>query len=132
MYDSYGYGQPMMQQMQMRQNDWQHRIQARNAPRYEVIQVNGENGARAFAMAPNSSALLMDATAPIVWLCTTDGAGYLTASPFSIAPYQPEKPVDVKTLEERIERLEARMSEQSDAAPAKRRAARAPDDADAE
>ena len=73
MYDSYGYGQPMMQQMQMRQNDWQQRIQARNAPRYEVIQVNGENGARAFAMAPNSSALLMDATAPIVWLCTTDG-----------------------------------------------------------
>lgn len=130
MYDSYGYGQPMMQQM--RQNDWQQRMQARNAPRYEVIQVNGENGARAFSMAPNSSALLMDATAPIVWLCTTDGAGYLTASPFSIAPYQPEKPVDVKTLEERIERLEARMSEQSDAAPAKRRAARAPDHADAE
>ena len=73
MYDSYGYGQPMMQQMQMRQNDWQQRMQTRNAPRYEVIQVNGENGARAFAMAPNSSALLMDATAPIVWLCTTDG-----------------------------------------------------------
>lgn len=132
MYDSYGYGHPMMQQMQMRQNDWQQRMQARNAPRYEVIQVNGENGARAFAMAPNSSALLMDATAPIVWLCTTDGAGYLTTSPFSIAPYQPEKPVDVKTLEERIERLEARMSEQSDAAPAKRRAARTPDHADAE
>lgn len=132
MYDSYGYGQPMMQQMQMRQNDWQQRMQTRNAPRYEVIQVNGENGARAFAMAPNSSALLMDATAPIVWLCTTDGAGYLTASPFSIAPYQPEKHVDVKTLEERIERLEAKLSEQSDAAPAKRRAARAPDHADAE
>ena len=122
----------MMQQMQMRQNDWQQRMQARSAPRYEVIQVNGENGARAFAMAPNSSALLMDATAPIVWLCTTDGAGYLTVSPFSIAPYQPEKPVDVKTLEERIERLEAKLSEQSDAAPAKRRAARAPDHADAE
>ena len=51
MYDSYGYGQPMMQQMQMRQNDWQQRMQARSAPRYEVIQVNGENGARAFAMA---------------------------------------------------------------------------------
>lgn len=132
MYDSYGYGQPMMQQMQMRQNDWQQRMQSRNAPRYEVIQVNGENGARAFAMAPNSSALLMDATAPIVWLCTTDGAGYLTASPFAITPYQPEKPVDVRTLEERIERLEAKLSEQSDAAPAKRRAARAPDHADAE
>ena len=132
MYDNYGYGQPMMQQMQMRQNDWQQLMQARNAPRYEVIQVNGENGARAFAMAPNSSALLMDSTAPIVWLCTTDGAGYLTASPFAITPYQPEKPVDVRTLEERIERLEAKLNEQSDASPAKRRAARATNDADAE
>lgn len=132
MYDSYGYGQPMMQQMQMRQNDWQQRMQTRNAPRYEVIQVNGENGARAFAMAPNSSVLLMDATAPIVWLCTTDGAGYLTASAFDITPHQAEKPVDVRTLEERIERLEAKLSEQSDAAPAKRRAARATNDADAE
>ena len=132
MYDNYGYGQPMMQQMQMRQNDWQQRMQSRNAPRYEVIQVNGENGARAFAMAPNSSALLMDATAPIVWLCTTDGAGYLTASAFDITPHQAEKPVDVRTLEERIERLEAKLNEQSDAAPAKRRAARATNDADAE
>ena len=59
-------------------------------------------------------------------------AGYLTASPFAITPYQPEKPVDVRTLEERIERLEAKLSEQSDAAPAKRRAARATNDADAE
>lgn len=130
MYENYGYGQPMMQQM--RQSDWQQRMMARNAPRYEVIQVNGENGARAFSMAPNSSALLMDTTAPIVWLCTTDGAGYLTASAFDITPHQAEKPVDVRTLEDRIARLEAKINEQSDAAPAKRRAARQSDNADAE
>ena len=133
MYENYGYNQqPMMQQMQPRQ-DWQQRMQARNAPRYEVIQVNGENGAKAFQMAPNSSVLLMDATAPIVWLCTTDGAGYLTANPFSIAPYQPEPPVDVRALKERIERLEARLSEQSNDVAAKpKRAAKASADTDGE
>ena len=99
MYDAYGYGQqPMMQQMQPRQ-DWQQRMQARNAPRCEIIQVNGENGAKAFMMAPNSSALLMDTTAPIVWLCQSDGAGYHTQTPFKIEPFKPDAPVDVRTLE---------------------------------
>ena len=133
MYENYGYGsQPMMQQMQPRQ-DWQQRLQARSAPRYEVIQVNGENGARAFQMAPNSSVLLMDTSAPIVWLCTTDGAGYMTANPFAITPYKPEPPVDVSELQRRIERLEGRLNEQSDAEPAKQRRARraAEPDADA-
>jgi len=32
------------------------------APKYEVIRVNGENGARNFRMAPNSSMLLLDET----------------------------------------------------------------------
>lgn len=33
--------------------------------KYEVIRVNGENGARALQMMPNSSVLLLDDTAPI-------------------------------------------------------------------
>lgn len=78
------------------------------APKYrgEVVKVNGKNGADAFQMEPNSSTLLMDETAPIVWLKITDGAGYATCTPYSIAPYQPEAPVDVKALEGRITRLE--------------------------
>ena len=133
MYEPYGYGQqPMMPQMQQRQ-DWQQRMQARNAPRCEIIQVNGENGAKAFVMAPNSSALLMDTTAPIVWLCQSDGAGYHTQTPFSISPYQPDPPVDVRSLVERIARLEAKVNEQSDAGAVKqRRAAKQSADADAE
>lgn len=125
MYDAYGYGQqPIMQQMQTRQ-DWQQRMQTRNAPRCEIIQVNGENGAKAFVMAPNSSALLMDTTAPIVWLCQSDGAGYHTQTPFKIEPYKPDAPVDVRSLEDRIARLEAKLNEQSDAGAAKpKRAAR--------
>lgn len=34
--------------------------------RQEVVRVNGKNGADAYQMAPNSSILLLDETAPIV------------------------------------------------------------------
>ena len=81
----------------------------------KIIRVNGENGAQAFQMAPNSSALLLDETAPIVWFVQTDGAGYKTAKPFSIAPYQPQPPVDVHALEARINRLEALINESNPA-----------------
>lgn len=82
-------------------------------PKQEVVKVNGENGARALQIAPNSSALLLDENAPIVWLVITDGAGYKTVTPYSITPYQPEPPVDVKSLEERIRRLEEMLNGKS-------------------
>ena len=44
--------------------------------RSEIVKVNGENGARAYQLAPNSSALLLDESSPIVWLVQSDGAGY--------------------------------------------------------
>ena len=86
-------------------------LQQFQAQRYEIIRVNGENGAQAFQMAPNSSALLLDETAPIVWFVQTDGAGYKTSKPFSISPYQPQPPVDINALEVRIKRLEAMIHE---------------------
>lgn len=88
--------------------------------RVEIIKVNGENGARAYQLAPNSSILLLDESAPIVWLCQTDGAGYKTVTPYSISPYQPEPPVDVKSLEQRIAKLEGILNEQSDTGKIKR------------
>lgn len=72
----------------------------------QIVKVQGREGANAYRMAEDSSALLLDESAPIVWLCKTDGAGYKTIAPFSISPYEPEPPVDVKTLEDRISRLE--------------------------
>lgn len=75
-------------------------------PHYDIIKVNGEAGAKAFKMGPNSTNLLLDENAPIVWLVQTDGGGYLTATPFSITPYQPPTPVDLNSLEERISKLE--------------------------
>lgn len=75
----------------------------------QVIRVNGKAGADAFQMGPNSSALLLDETATIVWMAVTDGGGYKTLKPFDIKPHEEEKPVTaegMKTLEERIAKLE--------------------------
>lgn len=77
-----------------------------NLQRTEIVRVNGENGARAFQLAPNSSVLLLDETAPLVWLAQTDGAGYKTVTPYTIAPYQAAPAPDYGSLEGRIKRLE--------------------------
>lgn len=83
------------------------------APKYDVIHVNGQNGAQALQMAPNSSAIVMDDTAPLVWLCQTDGAGYKTVRAFDISPHQDSQPVDVGSLEARIQRLEEIVNDKS-------------------
>lgn len=102
---SYGYGQ------------YPNYGQPQQLQRHEIIHVNGENGARALQMAPNSNALVMDDTAPVVWLCQTDGAGYKTVQAFDITVHQTAAPVDVSGLESRIKRLEeiinAKSNEQS-------------------
>jgi hypothetical protein len=89
----------------------------------QITRVNGRNGADAFRMAPNSSILLLDENDPIVWLKVSDGAGYCTVTPYSIAPYQDPAKVDVTSLEERVKRLEEMLNAKSDDsdAPAKRK-----------
>ena len=74
--------------------------------RTEIIHVNGHNGAQAFQMFPNSQALLLDDTAPLIWLAQTDGAGYKTITPYTIAPYQPEPEIDLKNIDERLKKIE--------------------------
>lgn len=75
--------------------------------REEVTKVNGENGARSYQIGPNSSALLLDESGLLVWLVTTDGAGYKTVSPYDITPHKTAPSPDFTNLEERIARLEA-------------------------
>lgn len=85
----------------------------------KIVHVNGENGARAYQMSANSDILLLDDTAPIVWLAQTDGAGYKTVTPYKIEPYVPEPPVDVKALEERIKKLEETLNDKPNASTTK-------------
>ena len=95
-------------------------------PRQEIVRVNGENGARAFQMAPNSSALLLDENSPLVWVVQTDGAGYKTVSPYTITPYQPEPPVDVRGLDERLKRLEEMFNGKSNSGNTRKKTADEP------
>lgn len=88
-----GYNMPNYQQ------------QMQQPQRQEIIHVNGAQGANAYQMAPNSNVLLLDDTAPIIWLAQTDGAGYKTVTPYDISPHQ-EQTVNVSDLEKRIKKLE--------------------------
>lgn len=93
---SYGYpGQSFMSWPQMQSQQ-----------RVGIIRVNGEGGARAYQMPPNSDAMLLDESGPLVWLVQTDGAGYKTVTPYTITPYQAAPAPDLGSLEQRISRLE--------------------------
>ena len=79
-----------------------------------VVRVSGRPGADAFQMPPNSEALLLDETQPIVWLKTTDGAGYPRLTAYDITVHEDEKPVDFKSFDERLKRLEEIVNAKSD------------------
>lgn len=99
------YGQP---------NPYQQRYDAYSQrATCQVVQVNGRAGAESYQLSANSSILLLDEAAPIVWFKRTDGAGYATIEPFTITPYVPETPIDTRELADRVTKLEAILSEKS-------------------
>ena len=53
-------------------------------PAQQVIQVNGKASVDTIQLAPNSSVLVMDTSAPLVWLCISDGVGRGTSAPYDI------------------------------------------------
>lgn len=79
---------------------------AQTQPQQQVVKVNGENGARTFQIGANSSALLLDESGLMVWLVTSDGAGYKTVSAYDITPHQTVPTPELGNLENRIARLE--------------------------
>ena len=80
-------------------------------PVQQVTKVNGENGAKAFQMGANSSALLLDESGTMVWLVTSDGAGYKTVSAYDIIPHQTAPAPDYGSLENRIQTVEKKIEE---------------------
>ena len=111
MYNAYYPYQSIYGNNQFSQNPSYNQLQQNNmVGKQEVVRVNGKNGAEAFQLPPNSSILLLDETAPIVWLKITDGAGYPTITPYDINPHQTETiqqtEIDIKPLEQRISKLQ--------------------------
>lgn len=67
-------------------------------PPQQVLQAAGKTSIDALQMSPNSSVIIMDTTAPMVWLCVSDGLGKVTATGYDITIHK-DKPVpDVGSL----------------------------------
>lgn len=125
MYNNYNpyqgiYNNMLNQQQQPLYNQPQQN-NIMGAQRQQVVRVNGKNGADTYQLPPNSSILLLDQTAPIVWLKMTDGAGYPTVTPYDITPHQTEQQiqqVDLTNIEQRLTKLEdiinGQLKQQSD------------------
>lgn len=113
---------PSINQNQLSQLLLQQSLQPQMSQQ-KVIEVTGKPGVDALQLGVDSSVLVLDNTAPIVWLVKTDGAGYKTSIPYDISPHKEEKPEDhYKALEDRIARLEDVVNaKQSNTTNAKRK-----------
>lgn len=103
----YGFMQPYQNQP----------VQPVQQPMQQVVRVNGENGAKAYQMGANSSALLLDESGLLVWLVTADGAGYKSVSAYDIIPHQDSPKPDYTNLETRIQAVEKRLEELANGNP---------------
>lgn len=80
--------------------------QANILPQQQIIQVNGRASVDTIQLAPNSSVLVMDTSAPMVWLCVSDGVGKVTATPYDITEHKEKPLVDTASLEQRVTAVE--------------------------
>ena len=96
-----GYGMPQPQQMGMQPNV---------LPAKQVLQANGRASINALRMSPNSSVLIMDTTAPLVWLCTSDSLGNVTPVAYDISPHKDTPTPDVSNFEQRLSAVEAGLN----------------------
>lgn len=94
-------------------NPYTQQSQQNVLPQQQIIQVNGKASVDSIAMSPNSSILLMDSSAPIVWLCVSDGVGKVTATPYDIAEHKEEAKIAettfMKSVEDRLAIIESEL-----------------------
>lgn len=79
-------------------------------PQQQVIQVNGKASVDTIQLAPNSSVLVMDTSAPLVWLCVSDGVGRVNSTAYKIEPYI-EKDEKTDSIENRLQSIETSIAE---------------------
>lgn len=87
-----------------------------NTPQ-QLIKVSGLDGAKAFQMPPNSAAALFHESEDILYVKTTDGAGFPTIRAFRFEPYDEKPPetvryVTVDEFEKFKEEMNAKQSVQ--------------------
>ena len=96
----------------------QPQAQANVLPAQQVIQVAGRQSIDTLQMSPNSSVLIMDTSAPIVWLCVSDGLGKVTATAYDITIHQDSPPFDIagfaESVEGRLKELESKVLKEAE------------------
>lgn len=82
-------------------------------PKMEIMQVDGENGARNAPMGPNSSALAIDRSYTkglLVWFIQTDSVGNkVTVSDYDMTPHVHEEPPDFNKLQSLMESMATKL-----------------------
>lgn len=100
MNNNYGYGSSVNGTT----NPYNYATQL--GPRQQVIKVSGRQGAEMYRMGPDSSALLLDESGSLIWLITTDGAGYKSIYPYDINPHVDPPDPYISQLEQRMTKME--------------------------
>ena len=74
----------------------------------QLIKVNGVEGARAYQMTPNSSVALFDTNEDLIYIKSTDGAGFPTIDTyrFNRVEEKPVPEVEYVSKEEMMEEIE--------------------------
>lgn len=103
MYQSQNYGYSQNSQF----------LQQPTLPPQQILTARGKASIDKLRMSPNSSILIADETAPIVWKCTSDGLGNVTAEPYDISPHKTEEQIQqeniftmLAAINQRLDRLE--------------------------
>lgn len=102
-YPMQGYYDMLRAQMYGQQMPRTGQNAANVLPAQQVIQVAGRQSIDSLQMSPNSSVLIMDSSAPIVWLCVSDGLGKVTATAYDITLHQDAPAFDVAGFAENVE-----------------------------
>ena len=80
-------------------------------PPQQILQANGKASIDALRMSPNSSVLIADQTAPIVWRCISDGLGNVSAEAFDITPHKDESQVERENMNSIIVDMNNRLKD---------------------
>ena len=75
-------------------------------PQQQVVTVSGPDSLGQIQMGPNSSMLVMDQTAPVVYLCQSDGVGKVTSTAYDITPHKDAAKLQQESMDARLSALE--------------------------
>lgn len=106
----YNYPNPY-QQFPMPTNNSSYQNTYQNVlPPQQILQANGKTSIDAIRLSPNSSVLIADTTAPIVWRCMSDSLGNVTAEPFDIIPHKDAEQKEKEDMSALIADMNTRLS----------------------